>query len=63
MAVKTKGTIAKEKRDYTIRGQYNELMSDEGAQKFAVYEVIARTHKISTSSVCRIVGNLKTKKS
>lgn len=61
MAVKTKNTLNKEKRNEDIKKAYLVAMSDPGSQKFAVYEQLSLKHKVSTSSIARIVGNLKSK--
>lgn len=61
MAVKTKNTLNKEKRNEDIKKAYSVAMSDPGSQKFAVYEQLSLKHRVSTSSIARIVGNLKSK--
>lgn len=61
MAVQSIKKQEKELRNKEIKSLYGSLMSDPETQKFAAYEMLAFKFGISATSVCRIVGNLKSK--
>lgn len=61
MAVQTEKTKAKLERNAEIKRHYKELMRDKESQRYAVYEMLAFKHGLSSTSIGRIVGNIKSK--
>jgi hypothetical protein len=62
MAVLTKNTQGKKIRNAGIKKEYEELMKDPESQRSAVYEMLGYKHEVSSTTIGRIVGNIKTKK-
>lgn len=63
MATLTEKTQGKKIRNAEIKKLYTELMTDPDSQRTAVYEMLAFKYKVSSTTVGRIVGNIKTKSS
>lgn len=59
MAILTEKTRLKNERNLKIKSSYKELMKQKGSQRYAVYELLAKEHGCASTTIGRIVGNIK----
>lgn len=59
MAVLTTARQNKIKQHLEIKATYNKIMEDPESQKYGAYEYLSKLYGYSTTTIGRIVGNIK----